>query len=190
MAAGIYGTTQLDIDFSLDTFFTIKEGSYQDEFLEAEKLFKTQERAAILLGNLDYSSQMDKITSLVDDLDALESVDLSMQKALVPLLSSAANLSDFLATPEGQAFAPFFNISEETKEIQASMIPFKYLTPHTTSEGMALMDEIDAIVEAQVLAPFFFVFSDYHLNPAIRALMAESLCGFCLSQGEGALCTT
>ena len=150
LAAGIYGTTQLDIDFSLDTFFTIEEGSYQDEFLEAKKLFKTQERAAILLGNLDYSSQMDKITSLVDDLDALESVDLSVQKALVPLLSSAANLSDFLATPSGQAFAPFFNISEETKEIEASMIPFKYLTPHTTADGMALMDEIDAIVEAQV----------------------------------------
>ena len=148
LAVGIYGTSQLDIDFSLDTFFTIEEGSYQDQFLQAEKLFKTQERAAIFLGDLDYSGQMDKIVSLVEDLDALEQVDLSVQKAL---LSSAANLTDFLVSPSGQPNASFFKISEETKEIQAAMIPFKYLTPRTTSEGMALMDQIDAIVEAQVL---------------------------------------
>ena len=150
LAAGAYGITQLEIDFSLDKVFTIEEGSYQDKFLEAKKLFKTQEKAAILLGNIDFSSKMDKITSLVDDLDALESVDLSAQKSLLPNLSSPANLSDFLASPQGAPFARLFNISEETNQIQAAMIPFKYLTPHTTADGMALMDEMDALVQAQV----------------------------------------
>ena len=154
LATGIYGVTQLDIDFNFDKFLSIEEGSYQDKFLEAEKLFKKQDQGAIFLGNFNYSSQMDKITSLVDQLDALDTVDVPlMVKSFlprIPALQDSGNISDILASPEGAVFAGAFNISEETKQIQASRIPFNYLTPHTTSEGMALMGKIDALVEAEV----------------------------------------
>ena len=160
LATGIYGITQLDIDFSLSKYFDIKEGSYQDKFLEAEKLFEKQEKAAILLGNFNYSSEVDKLHTLVKELDALDSVEVSLKEPWLSSLSSPANFSDFLASPSGRAFASFFNISEETKQIRASMIPFKFITPHTTSKGMALADEIDALVEAQV--PIFILLVAFH----------------------------
>ena len=160
LATGIYGVTQLEIDFSFDKFFDIEEGSYQDKFLEAEKLFKKQDYGFIFLGNFNYSSQMDKITSLVDQLDALDAVNVPFDKSLISMIpaiqlevQNTGNISDILASmpqPQGALFARAFNISEETKQIQASRIIFKYPTPHTTAEGMALMDKIDALVEDQV----------------------------------------
>ena len=160
LATGIYGVTQLEIDFSFDKFFDIEEGSYQDKFLEAEKLFKKQDYGFIFLGNFNYSSQMDKITSLVDQLDALDAVNLPFDKSLISMIpaiqlevQNTGNISDILASmpqPEGALFARAFNISEETKQIQASRIIFKYPTPHTTAEGISLMDKIDSLVEDQV----------------------------------------
>ena len=158
LATGIYGVTQLQIDFSFDKFFDIEEGSYQDKFLEAEKLFKKQDYGFIFLGNFNYSSQMDKITSLVDQLDALDAVNVPFDKSLISMIpaiqlevQNSGNISDILASmPQGELFARAFNISEETKQIQASRIIFKYPTPHTTAEGISLMDKIDALVEDQV----------------------------------------
>ena len=160
LATGIYGVTQMEIDFSLDKLTNIEEGSYQDKFLEAEKLFKKQDYGFIFLGNFNYSSQMDKITSLVDQLDALDAVNVPFDKSLISMIpaiqlevQNTGNISDILASmpqPEGALFARAFNISEETKQIQASRIIFKYPTPHTTAEGISLMDKIDALVEDQV----------------------------------------
>ena len=42
LAAGIYGASQLKIDFNMDKLLAIEEGSYQDQFLEAEKLLQKQ----------------------------------------------------------------------------------------------------------------------------------------------------
>ena len=181
LATGIYGVTQLEIDFNLDKFFDIEEGSYQDKFLEAEKLFKKQDQGFLFLGNFNYSSQMDKITSLVDKLDALDEVNVPFKSMLsrIPAIQlevqKTGNISDTLASPGGASFAGVFNISEETKQIQASRILFKYFTPHTTAEGMALMDKIDTLIEDEVpqnkcLSP------NNHLNLP-RGLTAESLCG-------------
>ena len=154
LATGIYGATQLIVDFNEDKFFFhIEEGSYKDKFLEAEKLFKKQDQGYIFLGNFNYSSQMDKITSLVNQLDALDTVDVHFNNSSlsrIAALQDAGNISDILASREGAMYARVFNISEETKKIQASRIPFKYLSPDTTAEGIALMDKIDALVEAQV----------------------------------------
>ena len=154
LATGIYGATQLIVDFNEDKFlFHIEEGSYKDKFLEAEKLFKKQDQGYIFLGNFNYSSQMDKITSLVNQLDALDTVDVHFNKSSlsrIAALQDAGNISDIHASPDGAMYALAFNISEETKKIQASRIPFKYLSPDTTAEGIALMDKIDALVEAQV----------------------------------------
>ena len=61
LATGIYGVTQLEIDYNPDEYFDVEEGSYQEKFLEAEKLFKEQEPGFLFLGNFNYSSQMDKI---------------------------------------------------------------------------------------------------------------------------------
>ena len=144
LAAGIYGASQLKIDFNMDKLLAIEEGSYQDQFLEAEKLLQKQSQAAIFMGKLNFSSQMDKITSLVDDLNALDSVDV------------AFDMSVFSA-----ASASFFNISKETGEIEASMIPFQYVKPQTTSEGMALMDKMDRLVEAKVTPICLF---DFHFH--------------------------
>ena len=158
LATGIYGVTQLEIDFSFDKFFDIEEGSYQDKFLEAEKLFKKQDKGFLFLGNFNYSSQMDKITSLVDKLDALDAVNVPLNKSMLSRIPAiqlevqeTGNISDTLASLEGAGFAGVFNISEETKQIQAFWIPFKYLTPHTTAEGMALVDKIDTLVEDDMI---------------------------------------
>ena len=182
LATGIYGVTQMEIDFDLDKFFNIEEGSYQDKFLEAEKLFKKQDQGFLFLGNFNYSSQMDKITSLFDKLDALDAVNVPFNKSMLSRIPAiqlevqkTGNISDTLASPGGASFAGVFNISEETKQIQAFWIPFKHFTPHTTAEGMALMDKIDALVEAQV--PHTICLSpNNHLNLP-RGLTAESLRG-------------
>ena len=182
LATGIYGVTQLEVDFTLDKVFAIEEGSYQDKFLEAEKLFKKQDQGFLFLGNFNYSSQMDKITSLVDKLDALDAVNVPLNKSMLSRIPAiqlevqkTGNISDTLASPGGAVFPPgVFNISEETKQIQASRIPFNYFTPHTTREGMDLMDKIDTLVEAQV--PHTIFISPNSLNLP-RGLTAESLCG-------------
>ena len=181
LATGIYGVTQLEIDFSFDKFFDIEEGSYQDKFLEAEKLFKKQDQGFLFLGNFNYSSQMDKITSLVDKLDALDEVNVPFKSMLsrIPAIQlevqKTGNISDTLASPGGAGFAGVFNISEETKQIQASRIRFNYFTPHTTAEGMALMDKIDTLVEDEV-PQIICISPNNHLNLP-RGLTAESLLG-------------
>ena len=181
LATGIYGVTQLEIDFNLDKFFDIEEGSYQDKFLEAEKLFKKQDQGFLFLGNFNYSSQMDKITSLVDKLDALDEVNVPFKSMLsrIPAIQlevqKTGNISDTLASPGGAGFAGVFNISEETKQIQASRIRFNYFTPHTTAEGMALMDKIDTLVEDEV-PQIICISPNNHLNLP-RGLTAESLLG-------------
>ena len=171
----------MEIDFSFNKFFDIEEGSYQDKFLEAEKLFKKQDKGFLYLGNFNYSSQMDKITSLFDKLDALDAVNVPFNKSMlyrIPAIQlevqETGNISDTLASPGGASFAGVFNISEETKQIQASRIRFNYFTPHTTAEGMALMDKIDTLIEDEVpqnkcISP------NNHLNLP-RGSTAESLC--------------
>ena len=62
---------------------------------------------------------------------------------------SADNFAALLKSPFGQNF----NISEESDQIEAAFISFTFLAPPTTSKGMALADEIDALVEAQVKNP-------------------------------------
>ena len=183
LATGIYGVTQLEIDFNLDKFFDIKEGSYQDKFLEAEKLFKKQDQGFLFLGNFNYSSQMDKITSLVDKLDALDAVNVPLNKSMLSRIPAiqlevqkSGNISDTLASSGGAVFPPgVFNISEETKQIQAFWIPFEHFTPHTTAEGMALMDKIDTLVEDEV-PQIICISPNNHLNLP-RGLTAESLRG-------------
>ena len=177
LATGIYGVTQLEVDSNLDKFFYIEEGSYQDKFLEAEKLFKKQDQGFLFLGNFNYSSQMDKITSLVDKLDALEAVNVPLNKSMLSRIPAiqlevqkSGNISDTLASPGGAAFAGVFNISEETKQIQAFWIPFKHFTPHTTAEGMALMEKIDTLVEDEV-PQIICISPNNHLN-LLRGLTA------------------
>ena len=182
LATGIYGVTQLEIDFNPNEYFDIEEGSYQHKFLEAEKLFKKQDQGFLFLGNFNYSSQMDKITSLVDKLDALEAVNVPLNKSMLSRIPAiqlevqkTGNISDTLASPGGAGFAGVFNISEETKQIQAFWIPFKHFTPHTTAEGMALMDKIDTLVEDEV-PQIICISPNNHLN-LLRGLTAESLRG-------------
>ena len=182
LAIGIYGVTQLEVDSNLDKFFYIEEGSYQDKFLEAEKLFKKQDQGFLFLGNFNYSSQMDKITSLVDKLDALEAVNVPLNKSMLSRIPAiqlevqkTGNISDTLASLEGASFAGVFNISEETKQIQASRIRFNYFTPHTTAEGMALMEKIDTLVEDEV--PQIICISPNNHLYLLRGLTAESLRG-------------
>ena len=174
----------MEIDFSFNKFFDIEEGSYQDKFLEAEKLFEKQDYGFIFLGNFNYSSQMDKITSLVDKLDSLDAVNVPLNKSMLSRIPAiqlevqkTGNISDTLASPGGTVFPPgVFNISEETKQIQASRIPFKYFTPHTTAEGMALMDKINTLVEDEVPQTIICISPNNHLNLP-RGLTAESLRG-------------
>ena len=181
LATGIYGVTQLEVDFTLDKVFAIEEGSYQDKFLEAEKLFIKQ--GFLFFGNFNYSSQMDKITSLVDKLDALDAVNVPLNKSMLSRIPAiqlevqkTGNISDTQASPGGAVFPPgVFNISEETKQIQAFWIPFKHFTPHTTAEGMALMDKIDTLVEDEV-PQIICISPNNHLNLP-RGLTAESLPG-------------
>ena len=182
LATGIYGVTQLEIDFNPNEYFDIEEGSYQHKFLEAEKLFKKQDQGFLFLGNFNYSSQMDKITSLVDKLDALDAVNVPLNKSMLSRIPAiqlevqkTGNISDTLASPGGAGFAGVFNISEETKQIQAFWIPFKHFTPHTTAEGMALMDKIDTLVEDEV-PQIICISPNNHLN-LLRGLTAESLRG-------------
>ena len=149
LAVGIYGITQLDINFSIEQYFDIKEGSIQDKFLETKKMFEVKEQAAVLLGNFDYTRDVDKITSLLEDLDALDSVEVPFKEMWLASFSSADNFAALLKSPFGQSL----NMSEDGKQIEAAFIPFTFLAPPTTSKGMALADEIDALVEAQVKNP-------------------------------------
>ena len=149
LAVGIYGITKLDINFSIEQYFDIEEGSIQDKFLETKKMFEVKEQAAVLLGNFDYTRDVDKITSLLEDLDALDSVEVPFKEMWLASFSSADNFAALLKSPFGQSF----NISEESDQIEAAFISFTFLAPPTTSKGMALADEIDALVEAQVKNP-------------------------------------
>ena len=149
LAVGIYGITKLDINFSIEQYFDIEEGSIQDKFLETKKMFEVKEQAAVLLGNFDYTRDVDKTTSLLEDLDALDSVEVPFKEMWLAGFSSADNFAALLKSPFGQSF----NISEESDQIEAAFISFTFLAPPTTSKGMALADEIDALVEAQVKNP-------------------------------------
>ena len=181
LATGIYGVTQLEVDFTLDKVSAIEEGSYQDKFLEAEKLFKKQDQGFLFFGNFNYSSQMDKITSLFDKLDALDAVNVPFNKSMLSRIPAiqleVQKTGNISASPGGAVFLPgFFNISEETKQIQASRIPLKCFTPHTTAEGIALMDKIDTLIEDEVPQKKYLS-PNHHLNLP-RGLTAESLCGW------------
>ena len=145
LATSIYGITQLDINFNLINFLKVAEDEYQKRFLEAEKLFNKQGEGGIFMVNLNYSSQAErgKIAMLVRELNALDSVEFE-QSWLSPNPPHPLQ-------PDANGFLPAqsstFNSSEE-----ASVIPFKFFIPHTTSEGMSFMDEMNALVKAQVLS--------------------------------------
>ena len=148
LAISIYGITQLDINFNLVNFLKVPEDEYQKRFLDAEKLFKKQGEGGIFMDNLNYSSQAErgKIATLVRELDALDSVEFEqswLSANLPPPLQP--NATGFLPAAQSSAIPQTFNISEE-----ASMIPFKFFIPATTSDGMLLMDEMNALVKAQV----------------------------------------
>ena len=55
------------------------------------------------------------------------------------------------------------------------MIPFKFFIPHTTSEGMLLLEEMDALIKAQV-ASLYLATSTFH-QQLPRSLTLESLSG-------------
>ena len=145
LATSIYGITQLDINFNLINFLKVAEDEYQKRFQEAEKLFTKQGDGGIFMGKLNYSSQAErgKIATLVRELEALERVEFEQSWLSVnpptPLQPSATGRLPAQSSP--------FNSSEE-----ASVIPFKFFIPHTTSEGMSFMEEMDALVKAQVVS--------------------------------------
>ena len=145
LATSIYGITQFDINFNLINFLKVAEDEYQKRFLEAEKLFNKQGEGGIFMANLNYSSQAErgKIATLVRELEALERVEFEQSwlsaNPPTPLQPSAAGRLP--------AQSSTFNSSEE-----ASVIPFKFFIPHRTSEGMGFMEEMDALVKAQVVS--------------------------------------
>ena len=145
LATSIYGITQLDIDFNPVNFLKVAEDECQKRFQEAEKLFNKQGEGGIFMANLNYSSQAErgKIATLVRELEALERVEFEQSwlsaNPPTPLQPSA--------TGRLPAQSSTFNSSEE-----ASVIPFKFFIPHTTSEGMSFMEEMDALVKAQVVS--------------------------------------
>ena len=144
LATSIYGITQLDINFNLVNFLKVAEDEYQKRFQEAEKLFTKQGEGGIFMGKLNYSSQAErgKIATLVSELEALDRVEFEQSWLSAnpphPLQPDATGFPAQSST---------FDISEE-----ASMIPFKFFIPHTTSEGMLLLEEMNALVKAQVLS--------------------------------------
>ena len=158
LAAGIYGTTKLEVNYSfLKDYYNdvarleIEEGSYQDKYRQAqEHFFPTRMSAWIYMGNLDFPDQKDNLVELVKELDALDLVELPFEETWVSAVPPGVNLFDFVTSPLGLPYAAFFNVSEESQEVLAAKIPFYYIRPHPISVAMDLMDEVDALVEAKV----------------------------------------
>ena len=164
LATSIYGITQLDINFNLINFLKVAEDEYQKRFQEAEKLFTKQGEGGIFMGNLNYSSLVErgKIATLVRELEALDRVEFEQSWL-------SANLPPPLQRqPDATGFPAQSSMAEE-----ASMIPFKFFIPHTTSEGMLLLEEMGALIKAQV-ASLFLATSTFQLP---RSLTLESLSG-------------
>ena len=166
LATSIYGITQLDIDFNPVNFLKVAEDEYQKRFLEAEKLFNKQGEGGIFMANLNYSSQAErgKIATLVRELEALDRVEFEQSWL-------SANLPPPLQRqPDATGFPAQSSMAEE-----ASMIPFKFFIPHTTSEGMLLLEEMDALIKAQVASLHLATSTFHHQLP--RSLTLESLSG-------------
>ena len=149
LATSIYGITQLDINFNLINFLKVAEDEYQKRFQEAEKLFTKQGEGGIFMGNLNYSSLVErgKIATLVRELEALDRVEFEQSWL-------SANPPTPLQPSEdwsGRKFLPAPSSTVNSSE-EASVIPFKFFIPHTTSEGMSFMEEMDALVKAQVVS--------------------------------------
>ena len=170
LATSIYGITQLDINFNLTNFLKVAEDEYQKRFQEAENLFNKQGEGGIFMGELNYSSQSErsKIATLVRELEALDRIEFEQSWLSAnpppPLQTDATGFPVQSST---------FNISEE-----ASMIPFKFFIPHTTSEGMLFLEEMDALVNAKVLSIYLATSTFHHHLP--RSLTLKSLSGCCL----------
>ena len=164
LATSIYGITQLDINFNLINFLKVAEDEYQKRFQEAEKLFTKQGEGGIFMGNLNYSSLVErgKIATLVRELEALDRVEFEQSWL------SANPPPPLQRQPDATGFPAQSSMAEE-----ASMIPFKFFIPHTTSEGMLLLEEMDALIKAQV-ASLYLATSTFQLP---RSLTLESLSG-------------
>ena len=165
LATSIYGITQLDINFNLINFLKVAEDEYQKRFQEAEKLFTKQGEGGIFMGNLNYSSLVErgKIATLVRELEALDRVEFEQSWL------SANPPPPLQRQPDATGFPAQSSMAEE-----ASMIPFKFFIPHTTSEGMLLLEEMGALIKAQV-ASLHLATSTFHQLP--RSLTLESLSG-------------
>ena len=165
LATSIYGITQLDINFNLINFLKVAEDEYQKRFQEAEKLFTKQGEGGIFMGNLNYSSLVErgKIATLVRELEALDRVEFEQSWL------SANPPPPLQRQPDATGFPAQSSMAEE-----ASMIPFKFFIPHTTSEGMLLLEEMGALIKAQV-ASLYLATSTFHQLP--RSLTLESLSG-------------
>ena len=165
LATSIYGITQFDINFNLINFLKVAEDEYQKRFQEAEKLFTKQGEGGIFMGNLNYSSLVErgKIATLVRELEALDRVEFEQSWL------SANPPPPLQRQPDATGFPAQSSMAEE-----ASMIPFKFFIPHTTSEGMLLLEEMDALIKAQV-ASLYLATSTFHQLP--RSLTLESLSG-------------
>ena len=168
LATSIYGITQLDINFNLINFLKVAEDEYQKRFQEAEKLFTKQGEGGIFMGNLNYSSLVErgKIATLVRELEALDRVEFEQSWL------SANPPPPLQRQPDATGFPAQSSMAEE-----ASMIPFKFFIPHTTSEGMLLLEEMDALIKAQVASLYLATSTFHHQLP--RSLTLESLSGCC-----------
>ena len=166
LATSIYGITQLDINFNLINFLKVAEDEYQKRFQEAEKLFTKQGEGGIFMGKLNYSSQAErgKLATLVRELEALDRVEFEQSWL------SANPPPPLQRQPDATGF-PAQSSTDMAEE--ASMIPFKFFIPHTTSEGMLLLEEMDALIKAQV-ASLYLATSTFQLP---RSLTLESLSG-------------
>ena len=151
LAIGIYGSTQLEVDFDFQAL-EVETGSAKYKYMQVEdQFFPPLWPASICMGKLDYNAQMDKITNLVKKLDQLDHVELPFEETWVAALPPNASLYDFVTSPAGRPFAMFFNISEEEKEVVASKIDLQFAKPQPISEGAALVEKVETLVEDQVL---------------------------------------
>ena len=129
LAIGIYGSTQLEVDFDAQDL-EVETGSAKYKYMQVEdQFFPPLWPASICMGKLDYNAQMDKITNLVKELDQLDQVELPFEETWVAALPPNASLYDFVTSPAGRPFAMFFNISEEEKEVVASRIDLQFAKP-------------------------------------------------------------
>ena len=149
LAIGIYGSTQLEVDWDRDLAF-FKVGSRRYKYTQAEnEFFPSPWKASICMGHLHYDSQINKIIDLVKELDQLDPVELPFESSWLFALPPNASLYDFATSPAGRPFARFFSISEESKEIVASRIDFQFAKPQPTFKGFALMDKVEALIEEE-----------------------------------------